>query len=129
MGSGVGPQLIVDTTGNAAVFAHALAVAAPFAKIVLLGDSGFPGQQALTSDVMTKGLTIQAVHESHDRDGWTQRRIDQLFFEQVQSGRFNLAGLITHEFSPRNAAAAYALAEQQRGAAMGILFDWTEGWN
>jgi len=125
MGSGAGPQLIVDTTGNAAVFAHALAVAAPFAKIVLLGDTGFPGKQALTSDVMTKGLIIQAVHDSHDRDGWTQRRVDELFFEQVQSGRFNLTGLITHEFSPRDAAAAYALAEQQRGEAMGILFDWT----
>lgn len=124
MGGGSGPRLIVDTTGNAAVFAHALAVAAPFAKIVLLGDTGFPGRQALTSDVMTKGLTIQAVHDSHDRDGWTQRRIDRLFFEQVRTERFNLTGLITHEFSPRDCAAAYALAEQQRAEAMGILFDW-----
>jgi len=125
LGGGQGPALIVDTTGNAAVFAHALKALAPFGKLVLLGDTGFPGQQCLTSDVMTKGLTVQAVHDSHDRGGWTQRRIDRLFFRCVRAGRFDLSGLITHEFSPRDCAAAYALAEQRRGQAMGILFDWT----
>lgn len=125
LGSGQGSALIVDTTGNAAVFAPALRVAAPFGKLVLLGDTGFPGQQCLTSDLMSKGLTVQAVHDSHDRGGWTQRRIDRLFFESVRAGRFDLSGLITHEFSPQDCAEAYALAEQQRGQAMGILFDWS----
>jgi len=66
---------------------------------------------------------FRAVHESHDRDGWTQRRIDRLFFRCVRAGRFDLTGLITHEFSPRDCAAAYALAGDRRGQAMGILFD------
>jgi 2-desacetyl-2-hydroxyethyl bacteriochlorophyllide A dehydrogenase len=124
MNEGRGPALVVDTTGNPAVFQSALSVAAMFGKVVLLGDTGFPGKQCLTSDVMTKGLTIQATHDSQDRDGWTQRRIDSLFFTSVQEGRFDLAGLITHEFSPEQCAAAYTLAEQQREQAMGILFDW-----
>jgi 2-desacetyl-2-hydroxyethyl bacteriochlorophyllide A dehydrogenase len=124
MNEGKGPALIIDTTGNPAVFQSALSSAAMFGKVVLLGDTGFPGKQCLTSDVMTKGLTIQATHDSQDRDGWTQRRIDRLFFRSVQEGRFDLAGLITHEFSPEECAAAYTLAEQQREQAMGILFDW-----
>ena len=74
---------------------------------------------------MTKGLTIQATHDSQDRDGWTQRRIDSLFFSSVQEERFDLAGLITHEFSPEECSAAYTLADQQREQAMGILFDWS----
>ena len=119
-----GPQLVIDTTGNPAVFKHALEVAAEFGKIILLGDTGYPGKQCLTSNVMGKGLTIQAVHDSQDRDNWTQRRVDQRFFNSVQDGRFDLSGLITHEFRPDECAKAYALADEQRDRVMGILYDW-----
>jgi 2-desacetyl-2-hydroxyethyl bacteriochlorophyllide A dehydrogenase len=125
MDEGRGPSLVIDTTGNAAVFAHALSAAAMFGTVILLGDSGFPGRQCLSAEVMTKGLTIQATHDSHDRDGWTQRRIDRLFFSCVAQGRFDLSGLITHQFAPEECAAAYSLAEHRRGEAMGILYDWT----
>ena len=123
---GTGPSIVVDVTGNPMVLKHALAAAARFGKIILLGDTGYPGKQCLSSDVMTKGLTIQATHDSHDRDGWTQRRIDRLFFGLVKQGRFDLSGLITHEFLPGECEQAYALADQQRERVMGILFNW--GW-
>ena len=122
--AGAGPTIVVDVTGNAAVFQYALAATAQFGKVILLGDTGYPSQQCLSSDVMTKGLTIQATHDSHDRDGWTQRRVDELFFSHVLSGDFSLDGLITHEFLPEDCVQAYALANQQREKVMGILFDW-----
>ena len=121
-----GSSIIVDTTGNPKVFKHALSVAPKFGKVILLGDTGFPDRQCLTSDVMSKGLTIQAVHDSHDLGGWTQRRIDEKFFGCVADGRFDLSGLITHEFSPEDCARAYALADDQRENVMGILFDWSK---
>ena len=124
--AGTGPSIVVDVTGNPVVLKHALTAAARFGKVILLGDTGYPSQQCLSSDVMTKGLTIQATHESHDRDGWTQRRIDHLFFDHVVHDRFVLSGLITHEFSPGNCKQAYALANEQREQVMGILFDWSE---
>ena len=124
--AGAGPSIVVDITGNAAVFQHALAAAGQFGKVILLGDTGYPSKQCLSSDVMTKGLTIQATHDSHDRDGWTQRRIDELFFDLVLRGEFDLSGLITHEFLPGNCVQAYALANQQREQVMGILFDWSD---
>jgi 2-desacetyl-2-hydroxyethyl bacteriochlorophyllide A dehydrogenase len=120
-----GFELVVDTTGNPAVFTAALAVTAKFGKLVLLGDTGYPSRQALTSDMMTKGLTIIATHDHHDRDGWTQRRIDALFFKLVRDGAFALDGLITHEFAPEQCAQAYTLASEHREDALGILFDWT----
>jgi len=124
--NGKGPSLVIDTTGNHEVFRSALSASARFGKVILLGDTGFPAKQCLTSDVMSKGLTIQATHDSHDRGGWTQRRIDELFFTRVQEGRFDLSGLITHEFPPAECETAYALAEQQREKVMGILYDWSE---
>lgn len=119
-----GPPIIVDTTGNPEVFRHALAATPMFGKVILLGDTGYPARQCLTSDVMAKGLTVQAVHDSHDLGGWTQHRIDEEFFACVADGRFDLSGLITHEFSPEDCAAAYSLADEQRDNVMGILYDW-----
>ena len=126
MNGGAGPEVVVEATGSPAVFPSALAAAARFGKVILLGDTGFPDRQHLTSDVMTKGLTIQATHDSHDRHGWTQRKVDELFFDSLLAGRFDVGGLITHEFPPADCAEAYALAVEQRGDTMGILIDWSQ---
>jgi 2-desacetyl-2-hydroxyethyl bacteriochlorophyllide A dehydrogenase len=121
-----GFDVVVDTTGNAAVFSQGLGVVGTFGKLVLLGDTGYPAKQCLTSDMMTKGLTVVATHDHHDRGGWTQRRVDALFFKLVRDGAFPLDGLITHEFSPAACEEAYALASNRREEAIGVLFDWTQ---
>jgi threonine dehydrogenase-like Zn-dependent dehydrogenase len=122
---GAGFELVVDTTGNAEVFAEALAISAMYGKIVLLGDTGYPSRQRLSSDMITRGLSVVAVHDHHDRDGWTQRRVDALFFKLLIEGAFPVAGLITHEFAPGDCESAYRLASERREDAVGILFDWT----
>ena len=117
-------QVIVDTTGNPEVLKYALSVAPIFGKIVVIGDTGYPSRQCLNSDFMSKGLSLQAVHDSHDLDGWNQQRIDQKFFSLVSNYDFNLAGLITHEFSPEECRNAYRVAQDHQEHAMGILYDW-----
>lgn len=118
------PGCIVDTTGNAAVFADALRAVGRFGRVVLLGDTGRPSEQRLTHDVIAKGLTIVGVHDAHDRDGWDEKRIHEAWLGLVGSGRFALDGLITHEFAPHDCAAAYALANARRGETLGIAFNW-----
>ncbi len=122
---GEGFEIVVDTTGNPVVFSQALGLAGLFGKVILLGDTGYPSRQTLSSDLMTKGLTITATHDHHDRGGFTQRRIDAMFFQHMRSGAFALEGLITHEFRPQECAAAYELASDRRHEALGVLFDWT----
>ena len=121
---GNGPSVIVDTTGNPDVFKHALSAAPMFGKVILLGDTGYPSRQCLTSDVISKGLSLQAVHDSHDYYGGTQRTIDEKFFANVESGQFDVSGLISHEFSPIDCAKAYALVNEERENVMGVLYDW-----
>lgn len=116
--------LIVDTTGNSEVMKQAQALLAQYGKLVLLGDTGYPNKQSLSSHVMRKGLSIQAVHDSHDHDGWDQARIDKLFFDLVARGQFDLTNLITHEFQPEQCEQAYQLVEEQRDSVMGLIFDW-----
>lgn len=122
---GRGPGIVVDSTGSPQVFQPALAAAARFGSVILLGDTGYPARQCLSSDVMTKGLRVQATHDSHDRDGWSQQRVDEYFFDTVARGQFNLSGLITHEFLPKDCQQAYQLVEAERENVMGVLFDWT----
>jgi threonine dehydrogenase-like Zn-dependent dehydrogenase len=117
--------LVIDTTGNAEVLSDCLRICGRFGKVVLLGDTGRPEQQHLTSDVITKGLTIVGTHDTHDRGGWPEARVNRVFFELVRTGRFPLDGLITHVVDAYEPAAAYELANSTRADTMGICFDWS----
>jgi 2-desacetyl-2-hydroxyethyl bacteriochlorophyllide A dehydrogenase len=118
--------LVIDTTGNADVLADCLRICGRFGKVVLLGDTGRPQAQHLTSDVITKGLTIVGTHDTHDRGGWPEPRVNAVFFELVSIGRFSLDGLITHVVDAREPAKAYELANTAREQTMGICFDWPQ---
>lgn len=118
------PEIVLDTTGNAQVFTAALAAADRFGTVVVLGDTGSPAQQHLSSDLMMRGLRIVGAHDGHETPDWNSPRIVQLFFHLVQTGRFPLAGLNTHEFAPDDAVAAYDLVSKRRAESMGILFKW-----
>jgi len=43
----------------------------------------------------------------------------------VATGRFSLEGLTSHVFTAEQCAEAYETANRDRGATMGILFDWS----
>jgi len=124
-GRGKLPRVVVDSTGNAAVFSAALGLAADFGKVLLIGDTGSPAKQGLTPDVVTRGLTIVGAHDGHVTAEWTEAIIIQLFFDLAASGRFPLAGLNSHVFKPENGAEAYATANRDRNSTMGIIFDWS----
>lgn len=126
---GTRPRIVIDSTGNAAVFAAALGLIAEYGRLVLLGDTGSPVSQHLTEDVIVRGLTIVGAHDRHstttaDWDG--DRGLHELFFRLACAGRFHLEGLNTHTFTPNDCEAAYALAIERSGEALGIVFDWTE---
>jgi len=119
------PDVVVDTTGNPVVFAAALGLARRFGRVLLLGDTGRPAGQHLTPDVVLKGLTIVGAHDPHVTQEWTEARIVGLYFRLVETGRFRIAGLNTHKFSPDACKEAYELVSQKRGETMGVVFDWT----
>lgn len=118
------PRVVIDSTGNAAVFATAQAMVAQYGRLVVLGDTGHPNQQSLTSDVITRGLTIIGAHDGHNTPEWNEATISQLFFTLANSGRFSVDGLVTHFFKPEECEEAYATANRDRASTMGILFDW-----
>jgi len=121
------PRVVSDATGNAQVFAAALGLAADRGTVVILGDTGEPASQHLTSDVIRRGLSIVGAHDLLNTPEWNNATITQLFFDLVAGGRFPLAGMNTHFFEPAQCAEAYATANRDRAKTMGIVFDWTAG--
>jgi 2-desacetyl-2-hydroxyethyl bacteriochlorophyllide A dehydrogenase len=118
------PKIVIDTTGNNEVFGDALRLAGRGGCVVVLGDTGVPSDQRLSSDLIMKGLTIVGAHDSHDDGRWDDETSARLFFSLVTSNRFALEGLNTHYFSPGDAIAAYDLARTDRGETLGIVFVW-----
>jgi 2-desacetyl-2-hydroxyethyl bacteriochlorophyllide A dehydrogenase len=122
------PEVVIDSTGNAAVLPGALRIAADRGRVVLLGDPGEPAAQRLTSDVITRGVTIAGAHDGYtvgDPRWDNDRTIVRLFFRLAATGRFPLDGLISHRFAAADCQSAYELAATARDGAMGIVFDWT----
>ena len=141
---GAPPRVVIDATGHAGVFAGALAVTAFRGRLVPVGDTGFPSDQHLSADLLPRGLTVIGTHVMHlphvlgitDQDPFTSehfvsdmatasRRFDKIFQVLVADGRFDLGGLISHEFGPAQCVDAYHLAEARRDETMGLLFDWS----
>jgi len=123
---GDAPRVVVDSTGHAAVFASALDLCGRLGRVVVLGDTGHPGDQHLSSDVIMKGLSIAGAHDGTRFPGWDEPGAVALFFKLVGDGRFPLGGLNTHAFAPADCAEAYATANRERAKTMGILFNWND---
>lgn len=123
---GEGPRVVIDSTGNEKVFASALGIARKYGRIVILGDTGTPSAQHLTADVITRGLTITGAHDGHEDPTWNTAVILRYFFNLIRTKRFDLSGLITHEFAAKDAMKGYEVANTKRNETMGILFDWTK---
>lgn len=121
------PNIVFDTTGNPEILERALRIVADHGKVVIVGDTGFPSRQRLTSDVVVRGIGIVGAHDLHARQGggWqADHAIVRRFFHLAAAGQFPLAGLITHRFLPSQAEEAYRMAQSSKGQTMGIVFDW-----
>ncbi len=129
---GRGVDVVYDITGHAAVFGPALRLARKYGKLVLLGDTGTPGDQRLTPDVITRGISIVGAHDSHspaeetDENYWTAYNMARLFFTYLERGQMRVSDLITHRYSPEEAPTAYAMLQTDRASAMGVIFDWSK---
>jgi threonine dehydrogenase-like Zn-dependent dehydrogenase len=124
---GAGPDIVIDATGNAEVFAEALRLVAYRGRVVVLGNTGMPAEQRLTDDVINRGLHIVGAHDaltmmSPDWDG--DRSLHEMFFDLVKSGRFDLDGLVTNAFDAAAATDAYRDVDERRGEMVGVCLDW-----
>ncbi len=118
------PDVVIDSTGNAKVFTSALKLTATRGRTVLLGDTGTPEQQRLSSDVLGRELSIRGAHLPDPQLGIPGE--NRTFFRMLETGRLPMDGMVSHVFQPEDAAKAYELVNSRRGEVMGLVFDWTK---
>lgn len=118
------PSVVIDSTGNAEVLKSAFRMVEKEGTVVLLGDTGAPESQTLTSDVISRGLKLVGAHDGLNTPRWNNKLAAEVFFKFLQTKRFPTEGLITHHFQPAQCVEAYELAANNRSRTLGILFDW-----
>jgi 2-desacetyl-2-hydroxyethyl bacteriochlorophyllide A dehydrogenase len=129
---GHGADVVYDITGHYSVLPHALGLARRLGKVLLLGDTGTPSEQRLTSDVVTRGVSIVGAHDSYpppmptESNRWTNNNMGLLFLNYLARGQMSVNDLVTHRFSPHDAPGAYQLLETDRSHVMGVMFDWSQ---
>jgi len=122
-------DVVYDVTGNPDVLPAALSLAAHQGRVVLLGDAGDPSRQHLTSDLLTKGLRLLGAHDQlyprFPAAGvrWSGAEMQDLFLKLLAREDVRVADLVTHVFSPEQAAEAYRAAAADPHA-MGVQFEW-----
>lgn len=124
-----GPDIIIDSTGNSDVVPAALRMVRTRGRVVILGIPRDPSRMHLAADIITRRITLVGAHDSDSEavPNWDgDRGIHSLFFHLAATRRFDLEGLNTNTFEPKECEAAYRLANERRGDTLGIVFDWTK---
>jgi 2-desacetyl-2-hydroxyethyl bacteriochlorophyllide A dehydrogenase len=119
-------DVVFDMTGFAPVFAASHPLLRDFGRIILIGDTGTPEQQHMTSLFMGRNLTVIGAHQSRaaKRPYWDHTRQGELFLAFIQRGWMSVKDLITHRYPFEKAPEAYRMLIERRDDAMGVIFQY-----
>jgi len=130
---GAGANIAIDAVGHTAVVREAVAVAAPFGQVVLLGSPRVPVEGNFTpllSEVHTKFLTMRGALEwclpiyPTFGAGVSQHEKQEMIFTWLAAGTLNLAPLVSHRLAPEKIAEAYEGLETQPAEYTGVALNW-----
>jgi threonine dehydrogenase-like Zn-dependent dehydrogenase len=133
--TGGGPQIAIDAVGHTAVVREAVAVAAPFAQIVLLGSPRVPvegNNTPLLSQVHVKFLVVRGALEwcltqypEFGADRLSQYEKQVMIFDWLRAGKLKLAELVSHRLPPEMISEAYHGLEDAPQTFTGVALNWT----
>lgn len=126
-----GAAVVIEATGHPEAIVTAFALARPGGRVILLGSTrGETEQVNFYRDVHKKGLTVIGAHNSarpvvESHPGWWIAQDDQrIVLKLLELGRVNVAPLITHRFSSREAAQAYERLKAWDTSTLGMVLNW-----
>ena len=123
-------DVVFDVTGHPAALAGCTQLVRRLGRLVLLGDTPTPGQQHLGPGVLFKSIAILGLHgyaipeKTSEFTPWTVETMSTVFFDCLLRGKMDVAGLVTHRYSPSQAPEVYLGLLEDRSSAVGVIFDW-----
>ena len=125
------PALVIEATGHPEAIPAAFSLARFGGRVVLLGSTrGDTEAVNFYRDVHKKGLTVLGAHESarprlDSAPGWWTHQADQATaLKLLAGGRLVVDPVMTHRFSWRDAADAYAMLIRWEPKMLGAILDW-----
>ncbi len=128
---GWGLDAVFEVTGHPSALAPSVQLLRRLGRLVLLGDTPIPTQQTLGPGVVFKSVSILGIHgyqvpdKKTEYTPWSVDEMTDLFFDYLTRGRMNVQSLVTHRYSPLQAADAYLGLLRDRSSAVGVIFDWS----
>lgn len=123
--AGRGADAVFDVSGNPEVFPHALRMTRRFGTVILLGDTGYPGEQRLAAELVLNGLRVVGAHFDHARSA-EHAELARRYFAALERREVRVGDLITHRVHAREAVDGYATLSANGRDALGVVLDWTQ---
>lgn len=128
---GLGADVVIEVTGNAAALNEAIRAAAFNSRVVSLGffqgeaRGLYLGEEFHHNRVqlICSQISASPAHISHR---WNRERLVQTVMRLQADGELNLRPLITHVIPFRQAAEAYRLLAEGRGDVLQVVLDFSE---
>jgi len=126
---GRGADIVFEVTGRTQTYDLCFDLARKFGTVVALGSPRWPAEVEMMK-LHLKALTcVGAIVSSHPRPGeernrWSRPANGRLFLELLAAGELEVASIVTHRFPYAEAEEAYPTALGERGAALGVVFEW-----
>lgn len=128
---GRGGDVVVEATGNPAVINHALAVAAPLGRVILLGSPRGKVEIDPYTDIHRKGVALIGAHAGtaaaapNAYHRWTTEEHQRTCLELMRQGRLRTEGLVSHRLPADDALGIFEELTQRPGRYLGVLIDWS----
>lgn len=115
---GCGLDVVLEMSGSRPGIRDTFELVRPGGEVALLGIPPSDVSLNLSENIIFKSVTVRGINGRLMFETWYQCE------QFILQGKLDLRPLITHEFSFRDYAEAFATLE--RGEAVKILFDWTK---
>jgi predicted dehydrogenase/threonine dehydrogenase-like Zn-dependent dehydrogenase len=120
----IGARVVIEATGDPAVFGTAVAAAGQGARVVLLGSPRGVTRDFPAEAVRAKGLRLIGAHVVGSTPD-ARRREGVAFLEHLAGSRLHVDDLLDEVVDPREAEAFYRRLAGSR-ELVGARFDWTK---
>lgn len=119
-------DVVLEMTGSADAIPTALRLVRPQGTYVQVGCPRGKTELDFHEAVLLPGLRVVGAHFGDVGDARERRRHTELFLDLLQDCSLEVASLITHRYSWRDAPAAYEMLAENRAHALGVLIDWSD---
>lgn len=132
---GMKPDIVFEVTGFAGVIPEEAALLKNNGKLIILSSPRGKTYFDFHDLCNAKSIKIIGAHNSshpiseEEQNPWTKKRNAELFFKMLENETLDIAPLITHKVSYRDAIATYEMLKNNPGVAEGIIFEWNPPLN